>query len=122
MRSTPSALTSHQLLAWRTRHGWTQTQLAEALGRSLRTIQYYEAGTVRIPLQTAILLGMLRPNGIAPRRRPFPGLGSLRSLRPGTGPGSRPSIHSTEENFTTQKGDISELEKRGHLCFGLTHD
>ena len=63
----------------------------------------------------------MRRNGIAPRRRPVPGLGSLRSLRPGTGPGSHPVTHSTQGNLKHSKGDISKLEKRGHLYFALTH-
>ena len=62
----------------------------------------------------------MRREGIAVRRRPVPGLGSLRSLRPGTGPASRPGTDPLQGNLTNPKGDISELEKRGHLCFGLT--
>ena len=59
MRSKPSSLTGNQLRAWRKSLGWTQKRLAEALGRSRRIIQYYEAGAVPVPLQTAILLSLL---------------------------------------------------------------
>ena len=58
----------------------------------------------------------MKTAGIAARGRPVPGLRSLRSLRPGTG--RTPLFRGRK---TTPKGDISELEKRGHLCFGLTH-
>ena len=57
----------------------------------------------------------MKTAGIAARGRPVPGLRSLRSLRPGTG--RTPLFRGRK---TTPKGDISELEKRGHLCFGLT--
>ena len=57
----------------------------------------------------------MRRNGVAPRRRPVPGLGSLCSLRPETGPGSRTVTHSTQGNLKHSKGNISTLEKRGHL-------
>ena len=61
MRPVPVALSAANLRAWRKDCGWTQAQLAEALGRSRRTIQYYEAGTVPVPLQTVILIGVLTP-------------------------------------------------------------
>ena len=57
----------------------------------------------------------MRTVGIAACGRPVPGLRSLRSLRPGTG-----RNQSRKGKPATLKGDISELEKRGHLCFGLT--
>ncbi len=44
--------------------------------------------------------------------------GSMR--RSGTAPRRRPVTHSMQGNLKHSKGDISKLEKRGHLYFALT--
>ena len=49
-----------------------------------------------------------------------PGLGSLCSLRPGTGQEAVQSLMLMQGNLKHSKGDISTLEKRGHLYIALT--
>ena len=69
MRIRPSTLTGERFREVRKRQGWTQIKLADALGCSRRTVQRYEAGTLRIPLQTAILLSFLTQDSQPCRQR-----------------------------------------------------
>jgi len=43
----------------RARLGWSQQEIADKLGVSVRTIKYYEAGRVPISSPAAKLLGLL---------------------------------------------------------------
>ena len=59
MRPISSALTGDQLRAWRRARSFTQVEFADALGCSLRAVQYYEAGERRIPLSIQRILDLL---------------------------------------------------------------
>ena len=53
------AVTGAEFKETRVRLGWSQQETSDRLGLSLRSIKYYEAGTVPIPNPAAKLLGLL---------------------------------------------------------------
>ena len=54
-----AAMTGSDLRAWRKAKGWSQARLAQEIGRGLRMVQHYEAGTSPIPRPVALLLRFL---------------------------------------------------------------
>jgi transcriptional regulator with XRE-family HTH domain len=54
-----NAVTSQDFKDTRVKLGWTQEQIAEKLGVSVRTVKYYEAGNVPVSTPAAKLLGLL---------------------------------------------------------------
>jgi transcriptional regulator with XRE-family HTH domain len=53
------AVTSQDFKDTRVKLGWTQEQIAEKLGLSVRTVKYYEAGRVPVSVPATKLLGLL---------------------------------------------------------------
>jgi transcriptional regulator with XRE-family HTH domain len=52
-------VTGEELKEIRARLGWSQQETSDRLGLSVRTIKYYEAGTIPIPGPAAKLIGLL---------------------------------------------------------------
>lgn len=49
-------MTAPELVALRTRHGWTQEKLSQALGVALSTINRWETG--KVPISTAMSIAI----------------------------------------------------------------